>query len=484
MDQHEGLTIGTTPRLVNEAGDAVGVQRLERGTLSLFEVIVGGLSQAAPALSLYFTTAVIAGVSGFSIPLVVIVGGFGILMTAWAAGRFAGHFPSTGSMVTLVSNGIGPRAGIWTGLVTQFGYLLIIASVYVLWGLWINELLIRWFSVNIPWQLLMVLGAAAFLALMIAGVQISMRVTVVLFAFEFIVLLLLSSIIVFKGGASGLSATPFTVSDAGWHGVGLGFVFVIYMFVGWEGSLSLAEEAKAPRHSVPIAVLFNIILLGALYILVTYAAVVGYGTGNMAALAKDGAPYDTLAQRFAPAMRFFVDLAGATSIAASALAATNNMGRVLFNMGREGMIPRVLGTVHPRFKTPWVALTFYVVFSVVVCGVWGMFQDPLSVFGGISGLGSIAIVPGYMLISASLMVYVTRHTNEFGQRLPYYVIPTIGILVLAFPLWQIVNPVGQAFPFNWFWLVVLIVAILAAIYTIGLTRSRPDIAAEAGSILA
>ena len=51
--------------MVQQAGGTAGaeVERLERGTLRLWEVIVGGLSQAAPALSLYFTTAVLAGVA-------------------------------------------------------------------------------------------------------------------------------------------------------------------------------------------------------------------------------------------------------------------------------------------------------------------------------------------------------------------------------------------------------------------------------------
>jgi amino acid transporter len=472
--------------MVQQAGDAAGgeIQRLERGTLSLWEVIVGGLSQAAPALSLYFTTAVIAGVASYGVPLVYVIALAAIVLTAWSAGRFAGHFPSAGSMVTLVSNGIGPRAGIWTGLLTQFGYLLIIASVYVLWGLWINEILMRWFGIDIPWQLIMVVGAFAFLALMIVGIQVSMKATAVLFGFEFIVIFVLATVIVVQGGAAGNTIEPFTLGPDGMQGLWLGFVFAVFSYVGWEGSLSLAEEAKDPRHSVPIAAIFNILVLGGLYIFATYAVVIGFGIANMDALKADGAPFDTLAQQYTPALRVFVDIAGATSIAASALAATNNMARVLFNMGREGMIPRVLGSVHPRFKTPHVALTFYVVFSVVVCGVWGLFQDPLGVFGGVAGLGSIAVIPGYMLINISLIVYVNRHPGEFSRRWLYTIVPAVGVAVLAFPLYQITNPVGQSFPFNTFWLVILIVAVIAAVYTQLLVRSRPDIARSAGSILA
>jgi amino acid transporter len=472
--------------MVQEAGAGAGngVERLERGTLRLWEVIVGGLSQAAPALSLYFTTAILAGVAGFGIPLVYLVALGAIVLTAWSAGRFAGHFPSAGSMVTLVSNGIGPRAGIWTGLLTQFGYLLIISSVYVLWGLWISELLMRWFGVDIPWQLIMVLGAAAFLALMIIGIQVSMIATAILFAFEFIVIFVLATIIVLQGGAEGNTAQPFTLGPDGMSGLWLGFVFAVFSYVGWEGSLSLAEEARDPRHAMPIAPIFNILVLGGLYVFATYAAVIGFGVNNMDALAGDSAPFDTLAQQYTPALRAFVDIAGATSIAASALAATNNMARVLFNMGREGMIPRVLGKVHPRFKTPYIALTFYVAFSVIICGVWGMFQEPLSVFGGVSGLGAIAVIPGYMLINIALIVYVSRNPSKFPRRWLYTIVPAVGVIVLAFPLYQVTNPVGQSFPFNTFWLVILIVAIVAAVYTQLLVRSRPEITREAGSILA
>lgn len=447
-------------------------------------MIVGGLSQAAPALSLYFTTAVLAGVVGWGIPLVYVVALGAIILTAWSAGRFAGHFPSAGSMVTLVSNGIGPRTGIWTGLLTQFGYLLIISSVYVLWGLWISELLMRWFGVDIPWQVIMVLGAIVFLGLMIIGIQVSMIATAILFAFEFIVIFVLATVIILQGGAEGNTTQPFTLGPDGMSGLWLGFVFAVFSYVGWEGSLSLAEEARDPRHAMPIAPIFNILVLGGLYVFATYAAVIGFGVSNMEALAADPAPFDTLAQQYTPALRAFVDIAGATSIAASALAATNNMARVLFNMGREGMISRVLGSVHPRFKTPHIALTFYVAFSVIICAVWGLFQDPLGVFGGVAGLGSIAVIPGYMLINISLIVYANRHPAEFPRRWLYTLVPAVGVIVLAFPLYQVTNPVGQSFPFNTFWLVILAVAIIAAVYTQLLVRSKPEIVREAGSILA
>ena len=121
-------------------------------------------------------------------------------------------------MVTLVSNGIGPRAGMWTGLLTQFGYLLIIASVYVLWGLWINEILMRWFDIDIPWQLIMVLGAVVFLSLMIVGIQVSMIATAILFAFEFIVIFVLATVIVLQGGAAGNTTQPFTLGPDGMTG--------------------------------------------------------------------------------------------------------------------------------------------------------------------------------------------------------------------------------------------------------------------------
>ena len=89
-----------------------------------------------------------------------------------------------------------------------------------------------------------------------------------------------------------------------------------------------------------------------------------------------------------------------------------------------------------------------------------------------------------MLINISLIVYANRHPGEFKRRWLYTIVPAIGVVVLAFPLYQVTNPVGQSFPFNTFWLVILIVAIIAAVYTQMLMRSRPDIARSAGSILA
>lgn len=47
--------------------------------------------------------------------------------------------------------------------------------------------------------------------------------------------------------------------------------------------------------------------------------------------------------------------------------------RLLFSMGRDGVLPRVLGKVHPKYQTPWVAAIFLGAFSLVLTLTAGQF---------------------------------------------------------------------------------------------------------------
>src|SRR4029077_2335319 len=87
------------------------------------------------------------------------------------------------------------------------------------------------------------------------GLRFGVGVTIFLYAFEVVLLLALSLTILFRGGASGLSGTPFTWPGGKASDVLLAFSLAVLAFGGFEAAAPLAEETRDPRRTVPIAVL-------------------------------------------------------------------------------------------------------------------------------------------------------------------------------------------------------------------------------------
>jgi amino acid transporter len=63
----------------------------------------------------------------------------------------------------------------------------------------------------------------------------------------------------------------------GWAGVGLGMVFTILSFGGFEGAATLGEETINPRRNIPVAMLSTVFLTGLFFIFVSYCEVIGFG---------------------------------------------------------------------------------------------------------------------------------------------------------------------------------------------------------------
>src|SRR5215217_1527688 len=110
--------------------------------------------------------------------------------------------------------------------------------------------------------------------------------------------------------------------------------------------------------------------------------------------AKDTAWFDTLTRKFlADGWAPFVGLAALTGTIASAIGIHNSTVRLLYSLGRDGVLPRALTRVHPTRKSPWVAASVQAGYSVVLGLIFGylVFGDPATTYGYFGGLGTLAV---------------------------------------------------------------------------------------------
>src|SRR2546430_15948579 len=128
----------------------------------------------------------------------------------------------------------------------------------------------------------------------------------------------------------------------------------------------MAEETRIPRPNVPRAVFLSIALMAVTYLLLAYSTVTGFHY-NGTALASSEIPFISVAHDVAGSLAFFAYMAGMTSTLGVLIAAVNSQCRLIFNAGREGLLPRWIGRVHPTRRTPVNAIiTFITLASAIV----------------------------------------------------------------------------------------------------------------------
>ncbi len=449
------------------AGQAASPQ-LKRDALSVLDLLIAGMSYMAPGFSLFFTTAVIASYAGIHIPLMYLLSGAGVLCTGAALAEFSRLAPSAGSLQTFIARGFGPVASVAGGLILVIGYICLQAGVAVLFGGWTASLLSDLFGIAVPWPLLTAIGVIACTVLMVLGVHLSIRTTWVLFLIEFTLVVIISIAVIVQGGAHGLTAQPFSLpamAQIPLSGIAFGMVFATFSFVGFEGSISFAEETPNPRRALPIAVMGGLAAMIALYVIATYAAVIAFGVDKVSDLAGDPEPIATVTRTYAHLLLGLLKFSVWTSIVANLMAAGNANARILFNLGREGALPSVIGRIHPRFKTPHVAVILFMGLTLVPGLLAASWWDYPAAFGNIAGFGALLALLIYMVATAALPAFLRRRGKSGEHRLmAHLLIPVLGVAIWLIPLWGSLAP-GQAFPFNlfpWFALGVIALAIVYA----------------------
>jgi amino acid transporter len=462
-----------------------GESRLRRDALSASHIVASTLASIAPAMSFFFGFAVIVQGAGLAAPLTILTAMVVILFLTNTIAEFSRFTPSTGSFVTFTGKAFGPSIGTAVSVFITFGYIVAASTVVSIAGTWIAQTLKLFLGISIHWAVLTILISAATGWLVMRGVALSTLWSGIFFYFE-VGLLIAGSILMLVAHPTLLTLAPFRFSSlsGGLAGLGAGFPLAIYLFIGWENSASLAEETENPRRDIPRALITCTLAIGFFYILLAYATEAGFRM-DAHALGASQLPFIDALKASAPALLVLAYIAGVTSILGSLIGLVNSQARILFNSGREGLLPEFLGKIHPRHQTPHSAQWVFLIIAVALILGFGLLGGvaPMDYFGYAGTLGTIPIILTYMLTNLALPVYVVRcHRNQLSI-LRHIVLPLAGTLIMLVPLWGLIQP-GQPWPFNIFPRIVLGVLAVSLVYGVVIARLSPGLAARIGENVA
>jgi amino acid transporter len=466
--------------------------RLHRGALGLVDISASTMANIGPAYSFFFGIGFLVLTAGVAAPLTIIVAGIAIALLGNTLAQFSRAQPSTGGFITFVGKTFGGTSAVTTALLCGIGYIIAISSVLAICGGFLSITLKYYFGWNVPWGILSVILVVLCVLMMIRGVGVSTRLAGLFFGFEMLVLLVVSVAALIKNGGH-LSFIPFEPSHItkGFSGLAAGFPLAIYLFIGWENSAALAEETGNPRRNVPRAVFLSIALMLASYVLLSYATVssFGYNAGKVGASAI---PFLTMAHNVAAFLAVCGYFAGMTSTLGVLISAANSQSRLIFNAGREGLLPAWLGKVHPTRRTPVNAIFAFIAFAGLIIAVWALAHviggttgsmDPINFFVESSTMGTILILVVYFLSNLALPFYYRKFRPQEFNVLKHLILPVLGLIAIAVPVYYLSKP-GQAAPYDWFPYASLAIVIVSVIYAFILNRRDPTLGDRAGSIVA
>ena len=456
--------------------------RLMKDSLTLGDILGISLADTAPAMSFFFSFAVIAAAAGVASPLAIIVAAIAILLKINSLAEFTKVTPSSGSYISYIGKTFGAIPGVMTAWALGFGYIVAVGYVMAIVGAWTSQMLQQFLHITVPWEPITIVFVAFVAYLVYRGVKISARWAMASFAFE-LLLILVSMVAMIATNASHINFASFNPAHIknGLSGMGLAFPLAIFMFIGVGNPGAMVEETRNARRAVPRAIYTATIFVAIVYVLMAWSTSVVFHN-NASTIGNLAVPFVTAASKALGPFMILVYLAGLTSTFSSLLGATTAQTRMIFSAGREGLLPFALGKVS-RYGTPWMSLTIYTVFALLLTLIWASHGSALTIAGEMGSLGTIPIALVYLALNVALPVYYLRHHRNIFSSWKHLIVPILGIAFLILPMWGLIQP-GQPAPFNLFPWIILAVLVIGLIYALIRRRQVPDLEQRVGSVIA
>jgi amino acid transporter len=408
----------TTPGTA--AADAGVGGHLAKGTLGTAHIVFMVVAAVAPAggAVAILPLAIALGV-GVGTPGMLLVVACALLVFSVGFTRMASYVRNAGAMFSYVVGGLGRPPGLAAAYVAMTSYVSIGCATTGGMGYFSSLTLKQYFGLDVPWWIPAVLGLVLCLVLGYFRITLAAGVLGVALIAEATAVLVLDVGVVAHHGLDDFTLQAFDPGHVFSAGVmGIGIIYAISCFQGFEGTVIYAEEARDPDRTVPRATYLSVVVVGVFFILTSWAMIVG-GGGSAAprvALADPGNFAYTLTDaNVGRAWTRMLQLLIVTSSFAGMLAFHNAASRYMFALARDGFMPRRLAAVHRRHASPYVAgCVSFAVMTVIVAVFAVAGLDPLTnLSSSLTGLGAIGVVALLAATSVAVVAFFWRR-REYG----------------------------------------------------------------------
>ncbi|OBI77199.1 amino acid transporter [Mycolicibacterium fortuitum] len=464
----------TVPESLGHEPPATGRQL--RGNLGVSSIVFMVVAAAAPLGVIGGVVPLgIASGNGTGFPATFIASTLVLLLFAVGFTAMTPYVEEAGAFFSYVRQSLGLPVGIGIAFVALVSYVALEAGVYGLLGPAGASVVELAGGPSLPWW---VFAAAAFAVTTYLGyrnIELSSRVLGVLLSGEIVIVLVLDLVIVANGGDRGLSS-GIVNPDAIFSGsLGVGLLFAIISYVGFEATAIFRDEARTPERTIPRATYLALVLIGVFYAVTSWALISGWGDEQAVARATDsGATFlgDTAHRYIGAVGADIITVLYFTSLFACILAFHNVASRYVFALSQRDVLPARLSRPHDRHGSPHEAslwISGVVAVSVLLAVVFGL--DPAAQFyTWFAGATTVGVVLLMVVTSVAVLVFFAR--DRHGHSLwRVRIAPALGLAgllgALVLILTNLNDLVGGSDVLAW-----AIVGVLATAFATGVAVGR------------
>lgn len=460
------------PDPVHEFAAHSPMDGLDRRSVGFFDALAQSVAAVAPSAAATTVVLLVAGIApGATIASVAIAGVLSLLV-ARTVSVFARRFAAAGSVYTYGAQGLGPAGGLAAGAAIVVGYGAI-AMFALLGGAYYTTLLLStlWpgFAGVTAWSAVLVGELVVLTLVLVRGIRLSSRVALVVELVSVAIVVALLVVLLVRMGPFD-PAVILPSADTSPAALAAGSLIALTAFVGFESSATLGVEARTPLRTVPRAIRWTVVLSVGLYLLAALTQVAGF-TVTGGDLAQSASPINELAAAFGiGGWGIVADFGIAASFLACAIGSTTALSRVLFAMGRDGVLPERLGRAHRRFGTPVVALAVILpVIGLVPLALLGLGTDIRDAMHLTISLGGAGYITAYAIVCAAAPLFL-RRIGELTPAVAVVAFVCAGALTCALVAFFAVDAASGS---PAVWVVLALTGVSLALVMLRLRRARP-----------
>ncbi len=416
---------------------------LER-SIGTFQLTMFGVG-ATVGTGIFFVLSTAVPEAGPGVIISFLIAGLAAGLAAICYAEMASAVPVSGSTYSYAYTTLGEFVAMGVAACLLLEYGVSTAAVAVGWSQYLSKLLENIFQVALPhaisaapwdkanpgepdaWINLPAVVLVAMCAmLLIRGASESAKVNATMVVIKLGVLMMFAAI-AFTAFQTDRFAdfAPF-----GFGGIGLAAGSIFFSYIGLDAVSTAGDEVKDPQHTMPRAIIAALLIVTTVYVLVAVAAL-------------GAQPWDEFEGQEA-GLALILDnitgnIVGSTILAAGAvisifsvtLVVMYGQTRILFAMGRDGLLPSVFAKVNPRTMTP---VSNTVIVAVVVAILAGFL--PLDYLADMVSIGTLT---AFIVVSLGVIVLRVREPDlPRGFKVPFYpVTPILAIAVCGYILFSL-----------------------------------------------
>jgi basic amino acid/polyamine antiporter, APA family len=361
---------------------------------SIVSMVVGAGIFAVPS-------ALAAAVGAYA-PIAFLACGVAVGAVAICFAEGGSRMPTSGGVYGYIEAALGPAAGYVSGILLLLSDVLACGGVSAALADTVASVVPE--TLAAPTRITVIVGVVGAVALVnVIGVERGARLVAVVTAVKLIPLLIF--VVVGIGHIHGENFVR--VTEPGNDGLGRAVILAVFSFVGMESSLSASGEVKQPSRTIPWALALALLSVAVIYILIQVVA-----QGIMGpSLAHSNAPLADAMAHISPSLRALMLVGAALSMFGWLGSDILGSPRILFAFARDGVLPRVLGRVHPRTHTPYVAILAYAAVAILLALT--------GTFAGLAVLSTLPIVALYAMGCIAAWMLARRGVALAGPPLNF-----------------------------------------------------------------